>query len=675
MSFVHPQILWWLFLALIPVIVHLFDFRKLRKIYFSNTRYLIDITENTRKEQVLRRLIIMSLRILAILFLVFAFARPVSTSDSVGEESSNYKVSIVIDNSLSMLGSGQNSDPHGDALEKATSIANQFPENTLFQLLTCDVGANEQRYMGREEFLEEIRKIKISPFARRLSDWINSIHKLNPDAGKTKSPVFFLSDFQKYQYSFAASKPGQAFLIPVGEQRNMNLSIDSIWFESPVQIASQPIKLNARIKNYGNAIAEKVPVRLYVEDAQKGLSDVQIAPNSSENISFSFQVGKNASYYGRIEIDDNPVVFDDKMYFALNIRSQIPVIRIHGEKAGTAAVLLFGKDSLFRFSDFSENAFNTDRLQESSFVVLDETGQLSPGLNSNLIDYIKNGGSVLLIPKGSDAEKTSSDFLNKAGVGTFGKKDTANTRIVSVNFRHSFYSGVFEAVPDKVSLPRISEHYSISNSKGESLITLQNGRSFLQMVRIGKGVLYLLAAPLSTSGNEFAHHPIFVPAMMQMAFLSNHSYRTMGYLSDKQGIEIPNTPSDNERKLVLKNLNGSFSMYPFVSTGNPPRVFLKQQVSEPGIYRLGTSENKDDILLALNFDREESDARFFNKEELDSVVKIDNGYKIIKNIADIKTGIIESTTHTPLWKISLLFVLLFLLAEVILLRIWGKNLA
>lgn len=674
MSFVHPQILWWLFLVSIPVIVHLFDFRKLRKIYFSNTRYLIEITENTRKEQVLRRIIIMSLRILAIVFLVLAFARPVLSTGELGGSESNYRISIVIDNSLSMMGSGP-SDAQKEAAEKAASIVAQFPENSLFQLLTCDAGANEQRFLGREEFLEELRKIRISPFSRDLNDWLNSIRKLNPDAGKPKSPVFLLSDFQKYQFNFPASKSAPAYLIPVGRQQNMNLSIDSIWFESPVQIANQPIKLNVRIKNYGNEMAEKVPVRLYVEDAQKGLSDVQIAPNGSENVNFSFLVSKNASYSGRIEIDDNPVIFDDKMYFAFNMRSQIPVVRIHGGKSGNAVATLFSKDSLFRFSDFSENAFNTDQLQNMPFVVMDEMSTISAGLGSTLADFIRNGGSLLYIPPGVDAEKTGSNFLNKIGISTPGRKDTANTKIISVNFRHPFYSGVFEAIPDKISLPRVSEHYPLGNNKGESLMSMQNGRSFLQMVRTGKGVIYLLSAPLSTQGNEFAQHPVFVPALMQMAFLSNHSYKTMGFLSDRQGIEIPFTPGDNEGRLVLKNLNGSFSMFPFISSGNPPRLFLKQQVKEPGIYRLESGEKKNDILLALNYDRNESDARFFNKNELDSITKTHPEYRIIKNMSDIKTSIIESATHTPLWKISLLLVLLFLLAEVILLRIWGKNLA
>ena len=76
MQFVNPYFLFGLFALAIPIIVHLFNFRKYKLFYFSNTRFLQELQQKTNKQSRLRKLIILSLRLLAIAALVLAFARP-----------------------------------------------------------------------------------------------------------------------------------------------------------------------------------------------------------------------------------------------------------------------------------------------------------------------------------------------------------------------------------------------------------------------------------------------------------------------------------------------------------------------------------------------------------------------------------------------------------------------
>jgi len=76
MYFIHPEILWWFFLVLIPVIIHLFNFRRYKKIYFSDIEFLKNISRQTKKQNKLKHLIILFLRMLATAFIVIAFASP-----------------------------------------------------------------------------------------------------------------------------------------------------------------------------------------------------------------------------------------------------------------------------------------------------------------------------------------------------------------------------------------------------------------------------------------------------------------------------------------------------------------------------------------------------------------------------------------------------------------------
>src|SRR3954466_8318477 len=76
MHFIYPGFLFALFTLSIPVIVHLFNFRRFKKIYFTNVRFLREIKQDTQSKSRLRHLLILISRILAVTFLVLAFAQP-----------------------------------------------------------------------------------------------------------------------------------------------------------------------------------------------------------------------------------------------------------------------------------------------------------------------------------------------------------------------------------------------------------------------------------------------------------------------------------------------------------------------------------------------------------------------------------------------------------------------
>jgi hypothetical protein len=48
MQFKHPEILYFLFLLIVPLLVHLFQFRRFKK-YFTNVRFLAALSVQTRK--------------------------------------------------------------------------------------------------------------------------------------------------------------------------------------------------------------------------------------------------------------------------------------------------------------------------------------------------------------------------------------------------------------------------------------------------------------------------------------------------------------------------------------------------------------------------------------------------------------------------------------------------
>ncbi len=99
---------------------------------------------------------------------------------------------------------------------------------------------------------------------------------------------------------------------------------------------------------------------------------------------------------------------------------------------------------------------------------------------------------------------------------------------------------------------------------------------------------------------------------------------------------------------------------------------INEQVKKAGFYNLGIEGNAAQDVLALNFDRRESDLKFSIADELKS--RYPQGNVNIVNGANVEVAALvkELDRGTALWKWCLVLALLFLGIETALLRFWKK---
>ena len=74
MQFKYPELLYALFLLLIPILIHLFQLRRFQKVSFTNVSFLKKVSMQTRKSSQIKKWLILLLRLLAIAAIVIAFA-------------------------------------------------------------------------------------------------------------------------------------------------------------------------------------------------------------------------------------------------------------------------------------------------------------------------------------------------------------------------------------------------------------------------------------------------------------------------------------------------------------------------------------------------------------------------------------------------------------------------
>ena len=97
MQFIYPEFLFALSVLAIPIIIHLFNFRRFKKIYFTNVRFLKEIKQDTQSRSRLNHLLVLLSRLLALTFLVFAFAQPFIPAKTNKVQSGTKRVSIYVD--------------------------------------------------------------------------------------------------------------------------------------------------------------------------------------------------------------------------------------------------------------------------------------------------------------------------------------------------------------------------------------------------------------------------------------------------------------------------------------------------------------------------------------------------------------------------------------------------
>src|ERR1043165_1481596 len=197
MSFTYPSFLFALSAIAIPIIIHLFNFRKFKTVYFSNVRFLKEVKQETQAKSKLKHLLDLAARILALIFLVLAFAQPYLPVENQKVIAGDKAVSIFVDNSFSMEAVNKNGRLLDDAKKRALEILSAYKPTDQFQLLTNDFEGKHQRLVSKEEFIDLLDDVKISPASRSLEEIISRQTDLLSQSENKSRTAFILSDFQK----------------------------------------------------------------------------------------------------------------------------------------------------------------------------------------------------------------------------------------------------------------------------------------------------------------------------------------------------------------------------------------------------------------------------------------------------------------------------------------------
>ncbi len=680
MQFVNPLFLFGLFAVAIPIIIHLFNFRKFQKVYFTNVDFIEELKQQTQKQSQLKHLFVLLLRIFAIAALVLAFAQPYipMTDNNVKQDSEN-QISIFVDNSFSMEAAAREGILLDKAIQDARDIAMAYKNSDLFQLLTNDFEGRHQRYVSREEFLEMLDEVQISSVSRQLSEVYNRQADLFGESKTDNHTAYLISDFQNSIADFEhilADSAISLFLIPVEATDKNNLYIDSVWFSSPIQQIDQLVKLNVRIINASVNEFEKIPVKLLVNDQQRAIASVDLKAFDEVVLEMPYTNNEAGLKFGKLELTDYPITYDDAFYFTYEVNDQIPILSISKDEDDVYLNSLFGKDSAFVYYNLPENRLDYSAFNNFNLIVLNKLDKVSSGLSQELNRFAHNGGSVLVIPGTEIDFNNYMEFLLSLNAPYFTTIDTFQTKVSDINLQSQVFADVFESIPENIDLPKVSKHHNLrrqTNSLFEALLELQNGNIFLGAAPLGKGTVYLLTSPLDTEWSNFPKHAIFVPTLYKIALLSNPGYKLFHTIGSNENIVLRSIEQNGDKVFKIVSLDKQFEVIPeFQNLNSQVNIFANNRITKAGNYTI----NYDQVQLsavAFNYNRIESNLDNLDRQELEIRLQdagLDRATVIAPTDRSLSSVITELNKGFQLWKTFIILVLLFLLGEVLLLRFW-----
>ena len=672
MNFLYPGFLFALLAVLIPVVVHLFNFRRFKRVYFSNVSFLKEVKEQNSSRERLKNLLILVARVLAIVFLVLAFARPFLNSNAEANLESGNMISIYLDNSYSMDAVNKEGSLLDEAKRRAKEIVKSYRINDRFQLLTNDFEGKHQRLLNAEEFVQAVDEVKISAASKNLQQVVN--RQQGVFNGAANRYAYVISDFQQNFAGKEAIKKEQGTqlaLVKLSANELPNISIDSVWFLSPVHQPNTSEKIIVRLKNFGNEEAKNVPLKLIINNQQKAIGSVTIASGGTTTDTLSYSGLKLGWQKGVLAIKDFPLTFDDELNFSFNVSDEQKILSINGAQTAKYIEALFNADPYFKLTSISENNINYSVFPAFSLIILNGLIQPSSGLAQELKNYLNNGGTLVSFPSTAANLADYNSFLSTLNLPLASDLVTTPSKVTQIELKHELFSNVFETLPKNMDLPLANRYFAHVERSGitkEPLLQLPAGKTFLARYPMSSGQVFLAASGLNEADGNFSKHPLFVPLMYKIAFGSAKDQPLFYTISKDNLITLPSVKLGPNQSLKL--IGNDFEVIPAINQLNGKTLlYVADQVTKSGFYNVIKSDSTLAV-VAFNDNRLESDMKYDNQSELESRFGTQKIYFIDAKKENISSAIAEKNSGMELWKLCLILSLLFIAAEILLVRFY-----
>lgn len=687
MTFLNFSLLFGLFAGLIPILIHLLNKQKLQIIDFSNVEFLKILQKQKMRKVKLKQWLLLLIRTLAILLMVFAFARP-TVEGYFGTGIANHaktSVVIVLDNSLSSAVKFQGEKTLSKIKNKTKEILSFLKKGDDVQIVLPNKNPEILPKTPTHNFTSlsaEIDLLNSSDVEGNLSEAILKASELLANSSNLNKEIYVISDLQKNAFGekFKLNERLKLYFLPV-KSATENISVTDVNLDSQILIKGKKVKVSAKVNNFSPNVLSDFFVQIFINNKRVGHQTLNIAENSSSPVEFIFNLEDSGIHEGFIEIPDDALLEDNKIFFAFEVPDKAKVLAVTNTerlKPDFLKILLEASENQAGIYPkvISADLINSENFADYNTVIFSNVPELSASVQSKLKSFVENGGGLILfLGDRVDIKNYNSGLLKELKLpeilnplGNIGQFESYLT-LREIAFEHPIFEGVFEYKKPKIDSPEFYYAYRLgSKVKNDQIIKFSNSDTFLEEISRGKGKVLFFASALDLQWTDLPVKGIFPPLLS----------RSISYLSFYKGSEkVSYLTSDSELQFIGTTKEEQISSSVLIPSGKVVRInpqlrgselkLAFEQVEEKGFYRFLVNE-KPLKTFAVNFPPTESKLEFFSKSDLENF--IDGEFLwVVNEDASLEESILQSRFGFELWKYFLILTLILLVAETLI----GRN--
>ncbi len=665
MNFLQPMMIWGFAALAVPIIIHLWQRRKVLQVKFSTLRFLKVVAAKTSRSAKIENLFLLFLRCLIVALVVWAAMRPVLSSRSTKLIGGNVprRLVLVIDDSMSMNYRAGEETRLEKAKRQAMAVLDDLKEgdevavfavNDRVQLLIPELSVDHAKAR------EQVNAIQPTQFRTDLGAGLREARKALAKTTRGDRQIFLFTDSQEsgWQFDHAAvfddawkQTAPKLVVVQTDEINAVNAAVTNVRFDTPFAASGSLVRGVATVENSSDAPRlDVLEVRAGTEKA--GQRPVEVAAHSAQEVAFDFTVPALAERWlqGTVQLGGDNLSIDDRRYFLLGVFQPPRVLIVEQgggpEKARAGFFLRKALAAGARSAPIetcSPNELDDKVLNIFSAVFLAGVPGVSDRSSVKLESYLQSGGTVVLFP-GDQTDAANIGRLEWMPAKPGAAKELPFGRLVvkALEPQHPLFTNSWDANTPFPALPQRKLWDWQLSSEGRVLLTIGEGLPFIVFGQHGPGRVIIVNASPDRAWGDFPLTTAFLPLVQQIARLS--VARTGRESNPLVGDSIPVPPAaPRDQTLTIKTPKGDTLAVP---AGAP----LLERADTPGFYEVSAGAEGVVHEFAVNVDGRESVLAPIATDALTKIVAHDR----VTGLDELRHWLEEARGQSKLWPILLL---------------------
>jgi hypothetical protein len=688
MGFLNIAFLFGLVAAAVPIVIHLLNRRRVKRIKFSSLEFLDEVNKQRMRRINLRRILILILRTLAVLMLVFAFARPTLRSGFLFAGSMPKNVIICLDASYSM---GVNEET-GTAFDAAKNIAKEIVDeasandeiNVIVFAKTAEP-ALEKGTRNRGVVRSAIDRAALSNEVTSLRAALDRALVMVEESDVEGGEIYVVSDFRYSTDSTLVDEDKtpenvRIYFVPAYEDDADNVSIDRVAVPRKLLRPGEVVKVNVTASNHAKETTANVSLELVVEGDRKAEQVIEIAAGASQTVTFPLSLARPGRYHGRASKNNDRLPIDDDRYFLVEVSNTVPVAILGGrlrpgagaEGAAAVSPAFFVEKALnprgvadgeFRVTSVAERDLTAASLPANGVVVWVSPQELEARRMALVERHVRRGGGLLVFLGGA-SRGMLDDTTFRALVGMRGATDQSGqpqAAFTSFEKEHPVFNLFTRDELELLSRSRTSSHVSARGVAPDSIIAYLGGGdpAAWECVR-GRGRVLVFAAAPDLDAGDIPLSPMFLPLVHTSVTYLASSGEAPGAAEHFVGTPIEFNVGQkilDESQLAVRDPDGAEQKPTVTDHASGDPVVSVQSPASVGFYRLyrDTTRVAEE---AVNVDARESNLSISSLPD-----KRPEAVTVVEAGQSFRTGLREAKEGREVFALFLLVAIACLVAE------------